>query len=160
MSNGVAELGLALVEQGLRMAIAESCTGGLGASSLTDVPGSSTWFEGGLVAYDNRIKMKLLSVPEDILIRYGAVSRECVESMASGVCRLFEVPVGVAVSGIAGPGGGTQEKPVGTVWMAWKVNDRIGSQKCSFDGDRLSIKGQSVAAAVAMVCAAIKNGTF
>lgn len=160
MKNSVAELGEVLVARGLRLAIAESCTGGLGSSSLTDVPGSSTWYEGGVVAYDNRVKMKLLAVSEEILIRHGAVSRECVEAMAAGVCRLFDVSVGVAVSGIAGPGGGTPEKPVGTVWMGWKVNDRIGSRKCSFDGDRLSIKRQSVDAAVDMLCEAIKNGAF
>ena len=103
----VARLGESLLVQGGRMATAESCTGGLVASVLTDVAGSSRWFEGAVVAYDNRVKMNLLGVPEEILIRHGAVSQACVESMANGVCALLKFPVGLVISGIAGPDGGT-----------------------------------------------------
>lgn len=142
----VADLGTALVAQGLRMGAAESCTGGLVAHTLTNVAGSSAWFEGAVVAYDNRVKQALLGVSEQILHSYGAVSAQCVEAMAVGVARLLDVPVTVAVSGIAGPGGGSADKPVGTVWMAWHINGQVWSKVCTFCGDRSQIKAGSVRA--------------
>ena len=145
----VAALGQSLRSRRCRMATAESCTGGLVACTLTDVAGSSEWFEGGVVAYDNRVKMRLLGVPEEILVRHGAVSRACVESMVQGVCALMDVPVGLAISGIAGPGGGTPDKPVGTVWVAWQSAGRVWSREFSFDGSRREIKMQSMRAAIA-----------
>ena len=145
----VAALGQSLRSRRCRMATAESCTGGLVACTLTDVAGSSEWFEGGVVAYDNRVKMRLLGVPEEILVRHGAVSRACVESMVRGVCPLMDVPVGLAISGIAGPGGGTPDKPVGTVWVAWQSAGRVWSRDFSFDGSRREIKMQSMRAAIA-----------
>ena len=145
----VAALGQSLRSQRCRMATAESCTGGLVACTLTDVAGSSEWFEGGVVAYDNRVKMRLLGVPEEVLVRHGAVSRACVESMVRGVCTLMDVPVGLAISGIAGPGGGTPDKPVGTVWVAWQSVGRIWSRAFLFDGSRREIKMQSMRAAIA-----------
>ncbi|PKN42421.1 MAG: damage-inducible protein CinA [Deltaproteobacteria bacterium HGW-Deltaproteobacteria-18] len=144
----VGRLGESLLLQGAHMATAESCTGGLLASTLTDVAGSSRWFEGGVVAYDNCVKMRLLGVPEEILIRHGAVSQACVESMVKGVCELMKVPVALAISGIAGPGGGTPEKPVGLVWMAWRINQRIWSREFRFQGSRREIKQASVREAV------------
>lgn len=144
----VARLGESLLLRGGRMATAESCTGGLVASTLTDVPGSSRWFEGGVVAYDNRVKMRLLGVPEETLIRHGAVSQACVESMANGVCELMDVPVALAISGIAGPDGGTPDKPVGLVWMAWRVYRRVWSREYRFQGTRREIKEKSVREAV------------
>lgn len=146
--EAVAALGDALRRSGWRMATAESCTGGLVASTLTDVAGSSDWFEGGVVAYDNRVKMRLLGVPEEVLARDGAVSRACVEAMVRGVCALMGVQVGVAVSGIAGPSGGTPGKPVGTVWVAWMVDDRVRSGVFLFRGSRREVKEQSVRAAL------------
>ncbi len=140
----VARLGESLLIQGARMATAESCTGGLVASTVTDVPGSSRWFEGAVVAYDNRVKMNVLGVPEEILIRHGAVSQACVESMVNGVCALMKVPVGLAISGIAGPDGGTLEKPVGLVWMAWRIYHRVWSREFHFQGSRREIKVSSV----------------
>jgi nicotinamide-nucleotide amidase len=145
----VAALGQSLRSRRCRMATAESCTGGLVACTLTDVAGSSEWFEGGVVAYDNRVKMRLLGVPEEILVRHGAVSQACVESMVQGVCTLMDVPVGLAISGIAGPGGGTPDKPVGTVWVAWQSAGRVWSREFSFDGSRREIKMQSMRAAIA-----------
>ncbi len=144
----VARLGESLLLRGGRMATAESCTGGLVASTLTDVSGSSRWFEGGVVAYDNRVKMNLLGVPEATLIRHGAVSQACVESMVNGVCELLDVPVGLAISGIAGPGGGTTEKPVGLVWMAWRIYRRVWSREFRFQGTRHEIKAASVREAI------------
>ena len=149
MHDTVEALGAFLRERGVRMATAESCTGGLTASTLTDVAGSSEWFEGGVVAYDNRVKTGLLGVPQDILVSHGAVSRECVEAMAQGICDLLRVPVGVAISGIAGPGGGSPDKPVGTVWIGWKRFDRIWSRIFLFQGERSEVKLQSVRAAIA-----------
>ncbi len=154
----IEDLGRALRDAGMRLATAESCTGGLVACSLTNVAGSSEWFEGGVVAYDNRVKMKLLGVPKEILIRHGAVSAECVEAMARGVAALMEASAGLAISGVAGPGGGSVEKPVGTVWIAWAVAGRVWSQKFLFSGDRLSIKAQSMVAALEGLHARIKNG--
>lgn len=148
LTRPVLALGDFLRQRDCRMATAESCTGGLAASTLTDVAGSSEWFEGGVVAYDNRIKMRLLAVPEDVLMRCGAVSRECVEAMARGVCELMRVPVGLAISGIAGPGGGTPAKPVGTVWVGWRRFDRVWSRAFLFKGLRREIKMQSVQAAI------------
>lgn len=154
-----ARLGGLLRARGWRMSTAESCTGGLMASTLTDVPGSSEWFEGGVVAYDNRVKARLLGVPEAVLARHGAVSRECVEAMAGGLCALMRVPVGIAVSGIAGPGGGSAEKPVGTVWMAWKVDGRIWSRMFCLDGERVDIKRRSVRAGLEELAAFLtENG--
>lgn len=154
-----ARLGAALCAQGLRMGTAESCTGGLMASTLTDTPGSSAWFEGGVVSYDNRAKVRLLGVSEDILARHGAVSRECVEAMVCGLCATLQIPVGIAVSGIAGPSGGSPEKPVGTVWMAWSVEGRIWSQMYFFLGARKSVKEQSVLAGLeALLAFLTKNG--
>jgi nicotinamide-nucleotide amidase len=148
LENLVLTLGQTLRGQGLRMATAESCTGGLVASTLTDVAGSSDWFQGGIVAYGNEVKQRLLSVPEDVIARHGAVSQACVEGMVRGVCRLLDVPVGLAVSGIAGPGGGTLLKPVGTVWMAWEFCGRVWSREFLFTGSRRDIKTQSAWAAI------------
>lgn len=141
-----ARLGAALSARGWRMGTAESCTGGLMASTLTDTPGSSAWFEGAVVAYDNRVKTGLLGVSGDILAGHGAVSRECVEAMVAGLCALLRVPAGIAVSGIAGPTGGSADKPVGTVWMAWSVERRIWSRMFHFAGDRATVKRRSVLA--------------
>lgn len=152
-------LGVALSARGWRMGTAESCTGGLMASTLTDTPGSSAWFEGAVVAYDNRVKTGLLGVSGDILAGHGAVSRECVETMVAGLCSLLRVPVGIAVSGIAGPTGGSAEKPVGTVWMAWSVECRIWSRVFHFAGDRAAVKRRSVLAGLGELEAFLtKNG--
>ncbi len=144
----VGRLGESLLLQGARMATAESCTGGLVASTLTDVSGSSRWFEGAVVAYDNRVKMRLLGVPEQVLACHGAVSQACVECMVKGVCDLMKVPVALAISGIAGPDGGTLDKPVGLVWMAWRINGRVWSREFRFQGTRREIKMLSVREAV------------
>jgi nicotinamide-nucleotide amidase len=149
MQTDIVALGAYLREKGVRMATAESCTGGLTASTLTDTAGSSEWFQGGVVAYDNRVKTELLRVPQDILETHGAVSRECVEAMVRGVCDLMHVPVGVAISGIAGPGGGTPLKPVGTVWLAWRRFELVWSSVFHFQGGRHEVKMQSVHAAIA-----------
>ena len=108
-----------LAQQGLKAATAESCTGGLIAKRITDVPGASGIFECGWVTYADRAKTEMLGVPEEVLKRCGAVSEPVVKAMAEGALERSGADVAVAVSGIAGPGGGTPEKPVGTVWLAW-----------------------------------------
>jgi len=137
-----------LESRSLTMATAESCTGGGLAARLTDTPGASSIFLGGIVAYHNRAKIDLLGVPEEILVRHGAVSPETAEAMALGAARRFSTDIGVGITGIAGPGGGSAGKPVGLVYIA--VFDGRGIQACRFDfaGDRASVRRQAVDAAV------------
>ncbi len=140
-----ARLGQQLLSRKLKMATAESCTGGWIAKIITDIDGSSGWFEGGIVSYSNALKQQLLEVPEAQLIEHGAVSRPVVESMACGVLKQTGSQLAVAVSGIAGPGGGTAEKPVGTVWLAWASSDgMLKSECCHFKGDRSQVRWQTV----------------
>ena len=128
---------------------AESCTGGWIAKAVTDVPGSSEWFDCGLAAYSYEAKQALLGVRPETLERFGAVSRETVLEMVSGALVHSGASLSVAVTGIAGPGGGTADKPVGTVWVAWKR--RGGYAKAEvfhFDGDRDAVRQQTVDAAL------------
>lgn len=125
--------------RGLTLATAESCTGGNIAHTITLVPGSSDVFLGGVVSYSNDVKSRLLGVSPDTLASCGAVSGPVVEQMVAGACRATGARVAVATSGIAGPGGGSPDKPVGTVWMAWKVDDLIISELRHLPGDRAGI---------------------
>lgn len=144
MEKLVLEIGEILVSKGWTMSTAESCTGGLVAATLTDVSGSSRWFSGAIVAYSNEIKMKLLGVKEQTLIDNGAVSEQTVLEMADGVAEKIGTNVGISLSGIAGPTGGTPDKPVGTVWMGWHIGDETFAEKFQFDGDRAAVKKQSL----------------
>ncbi|MFZ5425645.1 MAG: CinA family protein [Thermodesulfobacteriota bacterium] len=146
--QAVPELAEKLKERGLTLATAESCTGGLIACELTNVSGSSDWFVGGVVAYANSVKESLLGVPGETLVAHGAVSRETVLAMASGAARALGADCALAVSGIAGPAGGTPEKPVGTVWIGWSVEGRASAERFLFTGDRLAVKRASALAAV------------
>jgi len=125
-------LGALLKGRGLRLATAESCTGGLIAHLVTQVPGSSDYFLGSAVVYSNELKVKVLGVPEDMLARHGAVSREVACAMHKGVLELTGADVGIATTGIAGPAGGTADKPVGTVWIAAGASDNPHVQKFQF----------------------------
>ena len=132
-----------------RLVTAESCTGGWIAKAVTDVAGSSDWFDCGLAAYSYEAKQALLGVRPETLERFGAVSRETVLEMGSGALVTSGATLAVAVTGIAGPGGGTPGKPVGTVWLAWKR--RGGYPKAEvfhFDGDREAVRRQTVEAAL------------
>ena len=144
----VRKIGAMLCAQGSMLATAESCTGGLVAHELTNMPGSSRWFSGGVVAYSNQVKQLLLEVPEDVILAQGAVSRETVLAMAAGARKLLKTRAALAVSGIAGPDGGTPDKPVGTVWLAWTVDDAAHALCCRFSGSRREIKRQSALAAL------------
>nr|WP_275445827.1 MULTISPECIES: CinA family protein [unclassified Halomonas] len=127
---------------------AESCTGGGVACAITDIAGSSEYFETGYVTYSNAAKIRLLNVPQATLDAYGAVSRETVMAMVAGACRESGADVGVAISGVAGPGGGSAQKPVGTVWFAWG-NVQTQQAECQrFDGDRRAVREQAVRVAL------------
>ena len=128
---------------------AESCTGGWIAKAVTDVPGSSSWFDCGMAAYSYEAKQAMLGVNPLTLEVHGAVSRECVVEMVSGALVHSGATVAVAVTGIAGPTGGTDDKPVGTVWIAWKRRGGYPiAEKFGFDGDRDAVRRQTVAAAL------------
>ena len=117
---------------------AESCTGGWIAKACTDVAGSSRWFQGGVVAYSNALKVTLLDVPEGLLARDGAVSEPVVRAMATGALARTGTAVAVAVSGVAGPDGGTADKPVGTVWLAWAWREKDGSLRIETRRERFA----------------------
>ncbi|MGE4504258.1 MAG: CinA family protein [Desulfovibrionaceae bacterium] len=157
MEELVKELGKHMCERGWKLATAESCTGGLVAVRCTDVPGSSAWFAGSVVAYCNNIKLSLLGVAGDVLKRLGAVSREVAESMAEQVLTTIGAHVSVAISGIAGPDGGTEDKPVGTVWIAWATYDEVmRSEVFHFEGDRAAIREQAARAAIEGLLALVR----
>lgn len=146
------EAGRLVAGNGWMLATAESCTGGLLASTLTNLSGSSAWYHGGVVAYSNELKSGLLGVPPEVIAQHGAVSEPVVLAMAQGALSLPGMPEGrgcaVAISGIAGPTGGTREKPVGTVWIAWAWPGGSRAESFLFRGARTSVKGQSVAGAL------------
>ena len=148
-----------LVSRGWRMATAESCTGGLVAGRLTDVSGSSGWFVGGVVAYANEIKEDTLNVPPALIAEHGAVSEPVGRAMAEGVRRRFGADIGVGVTGIAGPTGGTPQKPVGTVVIAVATPGATTSRTLSLGGDRAVVRQHSVIAALELVRRALVNDT-
>lgn len=143
-----ADLGRVLQHLGISMCTAESCTGGLISAFITDISGSSEWFDRAFVTYTNEAKMEMLGVSSDTLERHGAVSSQTVEEMVCGAVERSAATVGVAVSGIAGPTGGTPEKPVGTVWMAWCYPDGYVETECHhFNGNRQEVRLCTVAEA-------------
>lgn len=146
-----AALGRLLRERGLTITVAESCTGGKIADRLTDIPGSSAYFQHAVVAYSNRSKTGLLGVPETLISKHGAVSGEVAESMASGVREREGVSIGISTTGIAGPDGGTAEKPVGLVWIGYSDASGTLSLKFLFGNDRLLVKERASTAALDLV---------
>lgn len=141
-----------LLEKDLTLSVAESCTGGLCSSRFTDIPGSSAYFPGGAVVYSNESKERLLGVSTDTLARSGAVSEQTVSEMARGARELFGSDIGVSISGVAGPGGGTPEKPVGTVWFGFShVSSGTFCEKRNFAGTRDEIKSFAASTAIDMV---------
>ena len=158
LSSLAIRIAAAMQQHGLMLAAAESCTGGWIAKVLTDLSGSSAWFEAGVVSYSNEAKMSLLGVKRETLERTGAVSEATVLEMVSGALERLHAGVAVAVTGIAGPTGGTPEKPVGTVWIGWQ---RQGSEAHAklfhFPGDREAVRRQTVAAALEGVLAMLTD---
>ena len=142
-------IGQKLRDRGYLLTVAESCTGGGIASVLTDIVGCSAWFERGFVAYSNAAKQELLGLQTVTLNTYGSVSEAAVREMATGALANSHAQVAIAVSGIAGPGGGSPDKPVGTVWLAWAIPDAaIMTSQQLFQGDRIAIRTQTVSAAL------------
>ncbi len=140
-----AQIGEMLKSRRLMLATAESCTGGGVAQAVTEIPGSSEWFERGFITYANQAKIEMLGVDQETLRQHGAVSEAVVREMAEGALRHSHAHISLAVSGIAGPGGGTPEKPVGPVFFAWSLrNGETWARKCLFTGNRAEIREQSV----------------
>ena len=145
MNKLATEVGAALKSHGMMLVTAESCTGGGVASAVTEIAGSSAWFDRGFVTYSNQAKMDMLGVSPSTLLRYGAVSEATVREMVAGALRHSQARIALAVSGIAGPGGGTTDKPVGTVWFAWGLKDGVMfSRLHQLVGDRAEIRDQAV----------------
>ncbi len=142
------QVGNLLVQRGLTLAVAESCTGGLVSHNITNVSGSSKYFMGGVIAYANEAKVHLLGVNPETLEKYGAVSFYTVLEMANGVRKALSTDIGLSTSGIAGPTGGTPDKPVGTVWIGLSAVNAGASLVFHFDGNRQSIKEQAARAAL------------
>lgn len=145
----IGELARQLLRRDWWLASAESCTGGGIATALTDVAGSSAWFDRGFVTYSNQAKIEMLGVSETTLDRFGAVSRETVIEMASGALAFSRARLSVAVSGIAGPGGGSPGRPVGTVWFAWAGERGVETRCEALDGDRSAVRAAAVDCALA-----------
>jgi len=143
-----ARLGAAALARGAMIATAESCTGGLVAGAITAIAGSSTWFERGFVTYSNLAKEQQLGVAPSTIERFGAVSEETAKAMAQGAVRGAAAQWAVAVTGIAGPDGGSPDKPVGTVWFAWAGPGFLETLRRQFDGDRTAVREASVRVAL------------
>ena len=140
-----------LLERGMSLAVAESCTGGLLGHRLTSVPGSSAYFERDIVVYSNRAMEELLAVPESLVSAHGSVSGPCAEAMARGVATMAGSSCALAVTGIAGPEGGTPAKPVGTVFVGLALRGEARARRFFFAGDRAAVKWQSTQAALDML---------
>lgn len=155
MSISIAEklVGL-LTARGLSCAVAESCTGGGVGRAITAVPGSSAVFLGGVVSYANSVKEDVLGVPSEVLGTAGAVSGECAAAMAAGVRSLMKSDVAVSVTGIAGPGGGSAEKPVGLVWFGIATAHGVRAERAVFCGDRETVRAKAVDHALGMLTVA------
>ncbi|MBR4423794.1 MAG: CinA family protein [Mailhella sp.] len=144
----VSALGRELLRRSLRCATAESCTGGLIGAMLTAVPGSSAWYAGGVVSYANDVKERLLGVQRSDLETCGAVSGPVVRQMALGACAAAGADAAMAVSGVAGPGGATEEKPVGTVWIGWALRGDVHARVFRFPGSRGDVRSQAARCAI------------
>jgi nicotinamide-nucleotide amidase len=153
--EGESDLAALVLDQararGLRLAVAESCTGGLLGARLTEIPGSSDVFVGGVIAYDNAVKFELLDVTAALLAEHGAVSEPVARAMAEGAARRFAVPASLSVTGIAGPGGGTAAKPVGTVWIGCALGGQVETRHILFPGTRYEVRARAAQAALLLL---------
>ena len=153
----VQQLAAKLTEKGWMLATAESCTGGMIAAACTDLAGSSQWFERGFVTYSNEAKTDMLGVPASLIAQHGAVSEEVARAMAQGAVRHSRAQASIAVTGVAGPGGGSAEKPVGTVWVGCQVQERTLTQCLHLDGDRAHVRLATVTQALTMLLGELKK---
>ena len=151
MKNRISKLSVRLLFKGIKLVTVESCTGGWIGKQVTDLAGSSEWFEAGFITYSNQSKNQLVHVPLDLIDKYGAVSLEVADAMARGALISFPESISVAVTGVAGPVGGTPDKPVGTVCIASAYKNKIKARKFLFDGNRDSVRQQTVNEAIEMV---------
>jgi nicotinamide-nucleotide amidase len=151
------DLARVLLGRGERLVCAESCTGGLVAACCTALPGSSDWFERGYVTYSNAAKVAELGVSPDLLAAHGAVSEPVARAMAHGAAAAAGVRVALAITGIAGPSGGSADKPVGTVWFGWCVCGWMDAECQRFDGDRAAVRAAAAEHALAGVLARLKS---
>ncbi len=143
------DVGKLAKQRGYKIATVESCTGGWLGKALTEIVGSSEWYEGGFITYSNASKMQLVQVDEAVIQESGAVSESAAIAMANGALKNTQADVAVGITGIAGPGGGTIEKPVGTVWFAWVIRDKSSkTDQHVFGGNRVVVREQSVARAL------------
>jgi nicotinamide-nucleotide amidase len=147
----VTRLANVALQKQLKVCTAESCTGGLIAKSFTDLAGSSDWFERGFVTYSNQSKSEMVDVPESVIIEYGAVSEPVANAMARGALKNSAADVSIAVTGVAGPAGGSKEKPVGTVWIVVASEKQLIAKKYLFDGDREAIRIATMLTAIEML---------
>ena len=152
------QIGRILIQRNWRLAVAESCTGGPLGHRITNVPGSSAYFIGGMLVYANEAKEGLLGVPADILETHGAVSQETVQAMALGVRQALKCEIGIGISGVAGPGGGTADKPVGLVWIGLSAREVDYARRFYFTGDRIAVKEASAEAALGLVLDYLEGG--
>lgn len=155
----VTQLADLLLTKKWRLATAESCTGGMIAAACTDLAGSSLWFERGFVTYSNDAKMELLGVEERILRRAGAVCQGVAKAMALGAIAQSHAQVAVAVTGVAGPTGGSPSKPVGTVWFGFALPGQVVTEKCHFDGDRAAVRSATQRHAIIRLIALLQCAT-
>ena len=153
----LAHISAALLARDQMLATAESCTGGLIAAACTELAGSSQWFDRGFVSYSYAAKNESLGVDAALLARHGAVSEQVARAMAKGALEHSLAQVSVAVTGIAGPSGGTEAKPVGTVWFAWSVGGKTHSERQCFGGDRAAVRGATVQHALAQLRALLAD---
>jgi len=144
-------------KKGLTLSVAESCTGGLLAHRITNVSGASNFFKLGIIAYSNSAKIHLLGVPQSIIKKYGAVSKQCAGYMAKGVREAEGSDIGVGITGIAGPTGGTKNKPVGSVFICVNYRNKSLSKKFKFSGSRIKIKNKSTDAALKLLVECLKK---
>lgn len=148
MNTTLQTLAATLLARRWKLCTAESCTGGLIAAACTELSGSSNWFDRGFVTYSNAAKTEMLGIAPDLIVHQGAVSEAVARAMANGAAQRAACDVAVAVTGIAGPTGGTPEKPVGTVWIAWHVNGSTIARKYVFNGDRQQVRHSTLSSAL------------
>lgn len=156
MARLVEDLATALLARGWMLATAESCTGGLIAGACTDLAGSSNWLERGFVSYSNAAKSELLGVDAALIARHGAVSEPVARAMAQGALQHSKAQCALAVTGIAGPGGGSADKPVGTVWFAWATPQGVRSEVQRLDGDRAQVRSATVQHSLAVLLSLVQ----
>jgi nicotinamide-nucleotide amidase len=157
MLESCALLAALLLRKGWFLATAESCTGGLIAATCTEQAGSSRWFERGFITYSNAAKTEMLGVDGALIERHGAVSEAVVRAMAGGALDRSQAQVSIAVTGVAGPSGGSADKPVGTVWLAWALPSGVISELKHFDGDRAAVRQATVQHALARLTTLIQT---